>query len=452
MPSPRTANASADNDTSSQTSGKPSYAHYNKTARFLPVLFIAFLSLLSLAQTFSRILFSPAWLSAQPSSTVTIERDNVTDIPLYIHKHTTAPWTVFYNIFVPPTDQGFDNSIRIIKEQLDQIASSHAVTAKTLAINYVTIGDLVNKQRAHLAIQDLCKQHNSTLTCTRINHVEQAFEEVTLDHVHQHCQVNPDSRVIYIHNKGSFHPYPGNEAWRWHLTAAAVSKECLSNQACNLCGLQFTPVWGSYIAGNMFVAPCDYIRRLVPARDFISNLTSIVTDMCRLQQQGHFMTTMYKQAKGRESRMFLGLERWAMELWPGSHPSVKPCDMSDSISLQPWHTGKHESDFVWQMAPHKSLESDWFAIDRGELSSVLSSESRLRREYFLLAGNLYKWIKLYGEVPPEDSWYWTFFPDGDFWKAAMRQYNLTSLVQEATRPYRDRNSLYKACYDLFNAG
>ncbi len=38
------------------------------------------------------------------------------------------------------------------------------------------------------------------------------------------------------------------------------------------------------------------------------------------------------------------------------------------------------------------------------------------REYYLLAGNLWRWYQLYGMAPPSKSWVWSFYPDGDVWR------------------------------------
>lgn len=82
--------------------------------------------------------------------------------------------------------------------------------------------------------------------------------------------------------------------------------------------------------------------------------------------------------------------------WVGSHPSLVPCDMSDK-GLDYWYQEgpKPESDFGWGMIPRPTQKS------------YLSN---------MVLGNLFKMYELYGEGPPDDSWLWRSFPDGQRWK------------------------------------
>ena len=42
------------------------------------------------------------------------------------------------------------------------------------------------------------------------------------------------------------------------------------------------------------------------------------------------------------------------------------------------------------------------------------------REYYYLAGNVFRWHRLYNKVPDSSSWAWQWFPDGQLWEAAAR--------------------------------
>jgi hypothetical protein len=60
------------------------------------------------------------------------------------------------------------------------------------------------------------------------------------------------------------------------------------------------------------------------------------------------------------------------------------------------------------------------------------------REYYLMAGNLYRWWELYGTVPPSTSWVWSWFPDGDAWHDKVMEYGggAVDIVTSAYKPER----------------
>jgi hypothetical protein len=374
------------------------------------------------------------------------------------HSATDPPWVIFYNIYVPSTRSGFKHAMRIVHEQLHQIATSYAAHTH-VTVYYNTIG-IAHELQAYQCIQSTCHKYAPRIVCLRMDHLAQAYEEVTLQGSHDFCHAHPHKHIIYLHNKGSYHPYKANTHWRRHLTAAATSRACLeslnatagNNRQCNVCGLQYVPVWGSCIAGNMFAADCAYVNRLVPALTFPATYTRMVRNMCRWQQQGHWTTTLYRHDDG-DTRMFLGLDRWSLEMWVGSHPSIQPCDVSDTLSLEYWQKHNHMSEFHWHMAPHQPITADWFLLQQDQLQDILSNVTRLRREYFLLAGQLFKWIELYNQVPPMDSWIWTWFPDGSFWQEALQQStNWSNAVETITGAYHTlaNESMYDACRVLLS--
>ena len=44
------------------------------------------------------------------------------------------------------------------------------------------------------------------------------------------------------------------------------------------------------------------------------------------------------------------------------------------------------------------------------------------KEYFLLAGNVFRWYELYNQTPSGRSWVWFWFPDGKVWHEAVQKY------------------------------
>ena len=131
-------------------------------------------------------------------------------------------------------------------------------------------------------------------------------ENVSLDALWQHCQDNPQDKVAYIHSKGSFHPKPQNDMLRLFLTRAAMSEECANLPAtCNVCSARMSPFPHAHTPGNMWVAKCSYVRRLI--------------------QPSHFV---YAMGNGKSRTIFCdGKGRFSAEHWVHSHPTSQPCDL-----------------------------------------------------------------------------------------------------------------------------
>jgi hypothetical protein len=73
---------------------------------------------------------------------------------------------LFYNIFVPFTEEGQENALRIIREQIDQIKHSYAATAgDELVVFYVTLGmeGIVTQE----VVSEFCGE---TLSCRHVEH------------------------------------------------------------------------------------------------------------------------------------------------------------------------------------------------------------------------------------------------------------------------------------------
>jgi hypothetical protein len=51
----------------------------------------------------------------------------------------------------------------------------------------------------------------------------------------------------------------------------------------------------------------------------------------------------------------------------------------------------------------------------------LENETARKQEYFLVPGHVVKWKALYGKLPPDHSWAWEHYFDGEYWKARVQQ-------------------------------
>jgi hypothetical protein len=186
--------------------------------------------------------------------------------PISSSRTAVPSHVIFFNIFIPHSDSGQENSLRIVREQVDQIKNSYALRSnKDLIVYFVTLG------QAGILTPELMQQYcGPDLSSRHVEHVTQGNEVVTLGHMHKYCQEHDDSTsVIYLHNKGSFHRADINENWRPMLTDAALSEMCVETPpTCNLCGLNFFTMWTPFFPGNMFKGRAiDYISASVYIAD-----------------------------------------------------------------------------------------------------------------------------------------------------------------------------------------
>lgn len=92
----------------------------------------------------------------------------------------------------------------------------------------------------------------------------------------------------------------------------------------------------------------------------------------------------------------------APEQWLGSHPSLVPCDLAGQFNLDEWRlVDRTPHDLTWNTLPRP-------------LQTI--------GQYKMLLGNLFKWFNLYSEFPPDDSYAWKVFPDGEQIKQAVKIY------------------------------
>jgi hypothetical protein len=326
---------------------------------------------------------------------------------------------IFYNIYVPPDqgDEGITNALRIVKEQLGQVGKSYAASfdSKT-SVFYNTIG-LRNGVKPE-EMQGICQQNN--INCTHMEHYEEGFEQVTLQRVHDYCQLHDSHRVIYLHTKGSYHNRPMNDPWRHHMTMAATSEMCLEpkDDTCNLCGLFYYPFWASFMPGNIWTAQCSYINKLLPPKSYEAKQQEIIKEVLLMKVKKIFSFEFFKKRDlDGTNRDLYGLKRFSAEHWVGSHPAIVPCDLSPRVDLA--FMWDQKPDLEFSMAPRNDVDANWFGTLPKITDRVLDNDMLRIKEYFFLAGRIFLWHGLYNEVPPDSSWVWKWFPDGARWKQAI---------------------------------
>ena len=113
---------------------------------------------------------------------------------------TNSDIAVFYNIFIPfnKSESELQSAYDVIKEQISQIGVG---VKSPVTLFYVNIGERIDERR----VSEICALY-SHITCKLRQFYQAGFEDLTLAELYDHCQNRDESKVIYIHNKGSFHP------------------------------------------------------------------------------------------------------------------------------------------------------------------------------------------------------------------------------------------------------
>eukprot|EP00928_Gymnodinium_smaydae_P016598 TRINITY_DN1624_c0_g2_i5.p1 TRINITY_DN1624_c0_g2~~TRINITY_DN1624_c0_g2_i5.p1 ORF type:complete len:357 (+),score=14.53 TRINITY_DN1624_c0_g2_i5:145-1071(+) len=253
---------------------------------------------------------------------------------------------VFYNVYKDPSDT-ISLADDIVKEQISYLRPEHS----KVFVN--SIGSPVEVQNASL-----------------IQHRKTGGEMDTLALLWQHCQEHVEDTVVYMHNKGSFHPSETQGRWRRFLSRGALSEECSNMPAsCDVCSSRMSPLPHVHCPGNMWVARCAYVQKLLDPQEFQMKMSvySEPDDFC------------------------VGRDRFAAESWVHSHPSVKPCDLSTDSRLLEYPEG----DFEKRLEPAPRFGEDKYHITACPDRSL---EERLQQYQFL-----------YNEQPAEAWWGWKLY-------------------------------------------
>jgi hypothetical protein len=340
-----------------------------------------------------------------------------------------------------------------MQEQLDQIAHSYVSTASAWTLDITTIGFI---PKMFLPIESICnnymesfniqnKNNNNYIhplnwTCIHAAHYRNATETVTLSRLHEYCTFRAndggDNLVLYLHNKGSLHPYPWQDRWRRTMTAAVTSPSCVesllqqqhqsSGSRCHACGMLFQPLPALHFPGNMWIAQCAYVNELLSPEQYHIQREPVDRWM---EEQANRSTVFFPL-----EAHYTGQRRYESEHWLGSHPDLIPCDISQrSANLNYWlQTDRnYEQEFVGGMAPrHRWQNGDWIWYSYVWHNATLFQDVVSRvQDVFLLRGVLFRFWSLYGSVPKTDSWIWQWFPDGQSWKRALEEHDVSSVLE-----------------------
>lgn len=273
--------------------------------------------------------------------------------------------TVFYNTFANDTA----HALSIINEQLSVRKQSVLQNGN---LHYLTIG-------AAIAFPDC-------LPCKHLGHYKEGTEMLTLQLLHEHCWAHPSERVIYMHSKGSYHTMPQNDKFRRFLTKSIFSKECVNMpKTCNLCSARFSPLPYPHTPGNMWVATCEYIRRLMPPSRHVEAMSALIS-----QPDAEPIPSRREEE--------LGAGRFAAEHWVASHPSVVPCDLYPDAGYK----------YGYKNLPIEDWEPELQSAPRFPVDVYNFKKLKYNTEKLFL-WRLYEWMALYAEVPPSSSFWRTYY-------------------------------------------
>ena len=347
---------------------------------------------------------------------------------------------------MPTEAPGTQYAMTVLTEQLGQVA--HSLNQLDNNGRAVVYYNLIGKALPPDKVEAFCHSLHPNLSCRMIGYYKSASESVTLQNIYEFCGANEDSRVTYIHSKGSYHHTDVNQNWRRELTTAVLHPQCLNplDDKCNVCGTSFFTRFAFMFPGNMWTAKCSYVNKLLPPKEGgeydVKKKKSII-QFLKMRLYGALDTTLM------EDRIdYFGLGRYQLEHWIGSHPSILPCEMHrTNVTLGYMVSGRVNStyDYDWGMGPRR----EWVVPEiEGARERLEKDENAAFKEYYFLAGNLIKWFTLYGSngVPSRDSWVWKFFPAGDRWKNEVMQHGEKSIHHVAMKSTNGFYSAYNSNY------
>ena len=258
----------------------------------------------------------------------------------------------------------------------------------------------------------------------------------SLHRLHGFCMAKPASRVVYVTNQlQGMHGVANSDAFNLTklqaITFAVTSKMCLRPcDTCNVCGAAFYPLPFPQFFGNMFSANCDYVKNLLPPRKFEKEMNDLGDDSMIMNVRDKFSLSLFPFTP-----QTLGMQQYSVEHWIGTHPYLKPCDVAplDDDSLnKPFPT--HKNDYSWGMAPRRSCAPPGHPVNNEKESLGKRMSHVVLREYYFLAGHLFRWYRLYNAAPDENSWVWQWFRHGQIWKIGNKLFG-SEVVNRITEEF-----------------
>lgn len=288
------------------------------------------------------------------------------------HDPPPIPIPIFYNLYTKSPEE-IKKVKKIVSEQLQHMKSYHYVLVRSVGTP------------------------NPIEQTTLLQHDDVGNEKETLGLLWEYCKSHPQEKVVYLHSKGSYHTSRHNTKRRRIITRGALSTECANlPETCNVCSSRMSPIPHPHPPGNMWLARCEYVQRLIDPRVFEDKMSEVPISE--------------KLEKPYPDYCF-GHGRYAAEHWIHSHPTVKPCDLL------------MDENFVWSYKSNKILNMtlDLQPAPRFPLSVYLARYDKSdmmkhscgynprnnSKVYEEVRVNEYQF--LYGEDPPDDWFGWNTY-------------------------------------------
>ncbi|KAL7545393.1 hypothetical protein ACHAWF_008742 [Thalassiosira exigua] len=350
----------------------------------------------------------------------------------------------FYQIEFPPGEE--KKALGVVKSQFDAFsmgryddATSAFDRTQKLSLYYAVAG---GGARELDAVAKLCEDKSHALECRRLGAYDEEASGESLRHLHAYCRAHPTRDATYLSNRLPGYERGGFDAAKLgEIATAMTSKLCLppggsargaSGDAgrCNVCGTEFYPLPFPHFVGNAFSASCSHVRDLLPPPEFEAQMNDVAGDALLSEMEGRHAARL-AQFTPRN----LGSYQHAVEHWAGSHPDLRPCDVAPLPSAEEvketTSEGRTTRGFEEKMldrmktysrgsAPRREGAPHGLLADEGEVHFRKNKRGLALREWYYLAGNVARWLGLYGKVPADDGWAWQWYPDENAWRSAAR--------------------------------
>jgi hypothetical protein len=355
---------------------------------------------------------------------------------------------IFFNTF--SSINNTKNANDIITSQLREINSQPLLHGAP--VYYARVGDLdwewpvsecrrgYNNDNDNTNINITSPSHGHThghsrRQCTEIAAVPEGDEMLSLQPLYEYCVQHKRDRVVYMHSKGTYTVSNKNNQLRTILMKAIMSNECLElPDKCDTCSTRFTLFPFFTYTGNMWVANCSYISKLIPPKDYGSSKQRVIATMKNndtttpIDNNNMWYQTKLDNVTSYKFRArsmswidrgsWMGVERYASEHWIGSHPDLKPCEVFGHDENPPIAYGRKIKIHEFKPPNLQKIQdtmttnaSEAFWVHRGQKQYVY-------HPWYAKDGRLYEYKNLYSKVPQNDSWFytlWSRFPTPDDW-------------------------------------
>lgn len=208
----------------------------------------------------------------------------------------------FYHIYAEGKDYH-----RIVREQVSFIKNTQLLDQLD-TIFYTTVG---NGNFTFHHIENLSDDEKQKFL--HLKHFgNKGNEENTIKKLYHFCHHHPKTKVLYFHDKGSYHANKLNEEFRHNLNCYTLTPSCIEAlDSFDTCGMRATPMPFIHYSGNFWWAKCNYISQLVDPMSFYTNKT-------------------FANLTSKINPCVNGGQRYFAEAWVGSHPHIQPADCVDA--------------------------------------------------------------------------------------------------------------------------